>query len=337
MRGKNDEIRLALCCLLTEGHLLLDDVPGTGKTSARQGDRRVDRRHLEARAVHARPAAQRHHRRDGVRPEQRHVLVPRGPGLHQRADRRRDQPWQPEDAVGAARGDGGAPGHRRRRAPPGAPAVLRHRHPEPARLPGHVPACPTSSSTDSRCASASATPTTRPRSACSRSTAASTSATSRCARSPTPTQLEQLIDVDRPDRGRAQRPRLHRPPRRTPPAPTPICGSAFDPRHALAAARRPRLRRHRAARLRDARRHEDDRERRVRPSHGAHTRSRATAAPGPITSSPTSSTRCRYPAPRGLTCSPGRASARCSAASCSPCSACGGGTRNWSSWPPRSG
>jgi MoxR-like ATPase len=33
VRGKRDVIRLALCCLLTEGHLLLDDVPGTGKTS----------------------------------------------------------------------------------------------------------------------------------------------------------------------------------------------------------------------------------------------------------------------------------------------------------------
>lgn len=33
VRGKRVEIRLALCCLLTEGHLLLDDVPGTGKTS----------------------------------------------------------------------------------------------------------------------------------------------------------------------------------------------------------------------------------------------------------------------------------------------------------------
>jgi MoxR-like ATPase len=33
VRGKREEIRLALCCLLTEGHLLLDDVPGTGKTS----------------------------------------------------------------------------------------------------------------------------------------------------------------------------------------------------------------------------------------------------------------------------------------------------------------
>jgi MoxR-like ATPase len=33
VRGKREEIRLAVCCLLTEGHLLLDDVPGTGKTS----------------------------------------------------------------------------------------------------------------------------------------------------------------------------------------------------------------------------------------------------------------------------------------------------------------
>jgi MoxR-like ATPase len=33
VRGKAESIRMALCCLLTEGHLLIDDVPGTGKTS----------------------------------------------------------------------------------------------------------------------------------------------------------------------------------------------------------------------------------------------------------------------------------------------------------------
>jgi MoxR-like ATPase len=33
VRGKHHEIRMAICCLLTEGHLLLDDVPGTGKTT----------------------------------------------------------------------------------------------------------------------------------------------------------------------------------------------------------------------------------------------------------------------------------------------------------------
>ncbi len=31
--GKDDPIRLALVCLLTEGHLLLEDVPGVGKTT----------------------------------------------------------------------------------------------------------------------------------------------------------------------------------------------------------------------------------------------------------------------------------------------------------------
>lgn len=31
--GKSDVVRLALTCLLAEGHLLLEDVPGTGKTS----------------------------------------------------------------------------------------------------------------------------------------------------------------------------------------------------------------------------------------------------------------------------------------------------------------
>lgn len=33
VRGKHEEIRMAVACLLAEGHLLLDDVPGTGKTS----------------------------------------------------------------------------------------------------------------------------------------------------------------------------------------------------------------------------------------------------------------------------------------------------------------
>ena len=33
VRGKHHEIRMAVACLLAEGHLLLDDVPGTGKTT----------------------------------------------------------------------------------------------------------------------------------------------------------------------------------------------------------------------------------------------------------------------------------------------------------------
>ena len=31
--GKDNEIRLALCCLLSGGHLLIEDLPGMGKTT----------------------------------------------------------------------------------------------------------------------------------------------------------------------------------------------------------------------------------------------------------------------------------------------------------------
>ena len=31
--GKEAQIRLALCCLFARGHLLIEDVPGVGKTS----------------------------------------------------------------------------------------------------------------------------------------------------------------------------------------------------------------------------------------------------------------------------------------------------------------
>ena len=33
IQGKQDQVRLALLCLLAEGHLLIEDVPGVGKTS----------------------------------------------------------------------------------------------------------------------------------------------------------------------------------------------------------------------------------------------------------------------------------------------------------------
>src|ERR671930_139641 len=37
LRGKTGPIRLALTCLLAGGHLLIEDVPGTGKTSLAKG------------------------------------------------------------------------------------------------------------------------------------------------------------------------------------------------------------------------------------------------------------------------------------------------------------
>ena len=36
IRGKSETVRLALVCLLAEGHLLIEDVPGVGKTTLAQ-------------------------------------------------------------------------------------------------------------------------------------------------------------------------------------------------------------------------------------------------------------------------------------------------------------
>ena len=36
IRGKTEAVRLALVCLLARGHLLIEDVPGVGKTTLAQ-------------------------------------------------------------------------------------------------------------------------------------------------------------------------------------------------------------------------------------------------------------------------------------------------------------
>ena len=64
----------------------------------------------------------------------------RGPRVHPAAARRRDQPRARQDPVVAARGDAGTQRHHRRHDPPAARSVLRHRHAEPDRIAGHLPA-----------------------------------------------------------------------------------------------------------------------------------------------------------------------------------------------------
>ena len=137
--GKNRVVRLAFTAFLSEGHLLLDDVPGHGQDLARAGDGPVGRRLEQPRAVHARPAAGRHHGRHRLRPAQRCVRVPSRSGLREHRARRRDQPREPEDAVRPARGHGGGPGHRRRADAPGGASVHGHRDPEPRGAGRHLP------------------------------------------------------------------------------------------------------------------------------------------------------------------------------------------------------
>ena len=136
--GKHREVRLALVALLCGGHLLIEDVPGTGKTVLAKAIARSLGLQLPAHPVHAGPAAHGRHRPLDLQPEDPGVRVPARPDHVPDRARGRDQPGHAQDPVGAAREHGGAPGHGRRRHLPDAPPVPGHRDPEPHRVRGHV-------------------------------------------------------------------------------------------------------------------------------------------------------------------------------------------------------
>ena len=120
--GKDEEVRLTLLAMLCEGHLLIEDVPGVGKT-------------MLARALALSVGCT--FRRIQFTPDmlptdvtgvniynqktQEFEFRP-GPIFAQIVLDRRDQPRHAQDAVGAAGSDGRAPGHRRRRDLPDAQA-----------------------------------------------------------------------------------------------------------------------------------------------------------------------------------------------------------------------
>ena len=55
--GKDAQIRLALTCLVARGHLLIEDMPGVGKTTLAHAIAQVMGAGLPAHPVHQRPAA----------------------------------------------------------------------------------------------------------------------------------------------------------------------------------------------------------------------------------------------------------------------------------------
>ena len=137
-RASASRCSLALVCLLAEGHLLIEDVPGVGKTSLAKAIARSIAATCESHPVHARPPALRRPRRLGLEPGHQRVRVPTRRRLRARRARRRDQPRVAEDAVGPARGDGGAPGHRRHTHVPAPATVPGDRDAEPDRARGHL-------------------------------------------------------------------------------------------------------------------------------------------------------------------------------------------------------
>ena len=151
--ASRDQCACALACLLARGHLLIEDVPGVGKTTLA---------HALAHVLGL--AWQRVQFTSDLLPadiigvsmfDARHAAVPlpQGPDLHAAAAGGRSQPRQPQHAERAARSDGRAPGERRRDHLSAARAVLRGRHAE-SRTSSSAPSrCRNRSSTGSSCAS----------------------------------------------------------------------------------------------------------------------------------------------------------------------------------------
>ena len=138
--GQEQMLERVFVALLADGHILLEGVPGLAKTMTIKAVSDVLGGQLQAHPVHPRP---------GPLGPGRHAHLPGGParvrdrarpGVLQLPARRRDQPRARKGAVGAARGDAGAPGHDRPRDVQGAAPVPGAGDPEPDRVGGHLPA-----------------------------------------------------------------------------------------------------------------------------------------------------------------------------------------------------
>ena len=170
MHAPDETLELCVLCLFAEGHLIIEDFPGVGKTTlAKALARSVDLLVL-AHPVHARPAAVGRHRRQRLQPAAR-TSSSSGPGpvfanvlLVDEINRA-----SPKTQAALLECDAGAPGHGRRRhvsARRGRSWSWRRRTRSSTRAPTR---CPRRSSTASRCGSRSAIRRSRTRRGCSRS------------------------------------------------------------------------------------------------------------------------------------------------------------------------
>ena len=84
IKGKDDVIRKTAVCLFCGGHILLEDVPGTGKTTlAKALSRSIDGMAFTRVQVHPRPAPRGFDRRQYLQPENPGIHLPSGAGVYQ--------------------------------------------------------------------------------------------------------------------------------------------------------------------------------------------------------------------------------------------------------------
>ena len=138
IEGKRNSIDLALTVLLAEGHLLVEDVPGVGKTMlAKSLGRSIA---CSVRRIQFTPDLLPSDI-TGVsvfNQETRDFDFKPGGIFANIVVGRRDQPRLPQDPVGDAGVDGGTPGQRRRHHLPAGGPVHGGGHPEPDRDGGHL-------------------------------------------------------------------------------------------------------------------------------------------------------------------------------------------------------
>ena len=181
-RGQAEVLEHVTVSLLAEGHILVEDYPGVGKTAlARALSRSIDCA-VRARAVHGRPAARRHRRLADLQPARGALRVPARArssptscsSTRSTAPRRRRS-----RACSSACRSATSPSTPPRTSSRGRSWSSRRRTRSSTRAPIR---CPRRRSTASWSGSRSATPTPRPRPGCcsatSRATACSTSSPS---------------------------------------------------------------------------------------------------------------------------------------------------------------